>query len=450
MSTNKGKKTKGGGQSAPSVNTRKHSEVPNIHTLESGLRVVIEPMPHVRSVSFGIWVHTGSRNENLRHNGIAHFTEHMLFKGTERRTAAQIAETMDAVGGQLNAFTSKEYTCYLTRTLDTHFDTVMDVMTDIFFHSKFGAAELEKERNVILEEIFMSEDAPDNLVIELLHQAMFESSPFGRPTLGTAKTISKLQREDFITYMKKNYHPRNVVISVAGNVTEQEALEKISRAFDRFAPAPAPKKPKPALYAPGISLRNKDIEQVHLALAFPALPWRGDADTFALTALATIFGGGMSSRLFQKLREEHGLVYSAYAQWVGCTDVGYFMIYAALNPANLPDALRLTLEECRRMFTDRVSEAQLSKAREQLKSNQLMSLESSNACMNSNGAWMMLLNKIISTDETVAMIDAISLERFYNMCEQVFRFDKMSLSLVGRGVESMDVEALLERERGNA
>jgi len=432
----KSNKSNGGGNAPLSIKA---------HTLPGGLRVVTEAIPFVRSVSFGIWVRNGSRNESARQNGMSHFIEHMLFKGTGKRTATEIAETMDAVGGQLNAFTSKEYTCYFARTLDTHFDVALDVLTDMFFNSKFDEAEIEKERNVILEEINMYEDTPSDLAVDLLQYHTFQKNPLGKSILGEPNTITKFKRDSFMKYMGANYLPHNTVIAIAGNIDEQAVLDKISAAFADFKGGAKPKKVSPTLYAPGFSLREKDIEQVHLALGFPGLRWTPSEEYYALAAVNTIFGGGMSSRLFQKLREERGLVYSVYSHNIGYADTGIFMIYAALNPAHLYDALGLITEEVRRMFTDRVTEGQLAKTREQLKSTTLLSLESTGSRMNSIGANLLMLDRVSTPDETVAKIDAITLDSLYAVCERVFKLDEMSLSLVGRGVDELDGEKLLNK-----
>jgi predicted Zn-dependent peptidase len=416
------------------------------YKLPSGLRIVMETIPFVRSVSFGIWVRNGSRNESTRLSGMSHFIEHMLFKGTQKRTATEIAETMDEVGGQLNAFTSKEYTCYFARTLDTHFDVALDVLTDMFFNSKFDEAEIDKERNVILEEINMYEDTPSDLVVDLLQYQTFQKNPLGRSILGVPNTINKFKRDDFIKFVEKNYRPHNTVIAVAGNIDEQAVLDKISAAFVDFKGTPKQKTTLPVVYTPGFNLREKDIEQVHLAVGFPGLRWTGNEEYYALAAVNTIFGGGMSSRLFQKLREERGLVYSVYSHNISYIDTGIFMIYAALNQAQLYDALGLITEEARRLFTDRVTESQLAKTREQLKSNTLLSLESASSRMNSIGAIQLMMNKITTPDEVVAKIDAITLDSFYEVCERVFKFDEMSLSLVGRGVENINLPDLIKNK----
>lgn len=406
----------------------------SVHELQNGLRVVIEPIPFVRSVSFGVWVRNGSRNETPENNGISHFVEHMLFKGTERRSAMDIADTMDAVGGQLNAFTSKEYTCYFTRTLDTHFDVALDVIADMYFNSKLDQAEINKERNVILEEINMYEDTPEDLTVDLLQFNTFPQSPLGMSILGTPETISGFTSESFRGFMNARYGPKNVVVAIAGNFDAQEILEKVTKAFGHYAGALDNFQEKGTTYVPGFSLKEKDIEQVHLCVGFPGIK-SGIDEAYALAAVNTIFGSGMSSRLFQKIREQYGLVYSVYSYNASYLDTGVFLVYAALNPDNVLDVLRLISQEVRGMFTDKISEKQLSKAKEQLKSNFLLSLENAASRMNSIGRTLLMLNKIVTPDELVTKIDAIDLDAFYAVCDKIFRLDQISLSLVGKKVE---------------
>ncbi|MCL2840709.1 MAG: insulinase family protein [Defluviitaleaceae bacterium] len=411
------------------------------HQLDNGLRVVMESIPFVRSVSFGLWVRNGSRHESPETSGISHFIEHMMFKGTEKRTAHEIADTMDAVGGQLNAFTSKEYTCYFTRTLDTHFDVALDVITDMFFHSKYDQNEINKERNVILEEINMYEDTPEDLAVDLLHTHAFPQNPLGMGILGTPETIGSFQRDDFLQFIKVRYSPKNTVIAVAGNINEQEVLEKITVAFKDFKDESKNTGESTAIYTPGFVLREKDIEQVHLCMGFPGIK-SGSDESYALAAVNTILGGGMSSRLFQKIREQHGLVYSVYSYNASYFDAGIFLIYAALNPAQIQEVLGLIAQEVRGMFTDKVTQAQLAKAKEQLKSNFLLSLESAGSRMNSIGRTLLMLNKIVTPDELVTKIDAIDLDAFYTVCDKIFKLDQMSLSLVGKQVEGMNKDGL--------
>jgi predicted Zn-dependent peptidase len=413
----------------------------NVKQLSNGLRVVTESIPFVRSVSFGVWVRNGSRNETAENNGISHFIEHMLFKGTEKRTAMEIADQMDAVGGQLNAFTSKEYTCYFTRTLDTHFDVALDVLSDMFFNSKFEQSEIEKERGVILEEISMYEDTPEDLAVDLLQYKSFPAKPLGMSILGTPETIGSFNATQFKDFMAARYSPKNVVIAVAGNINEAEVLEKITAAFGSYTGAPDPFEDPKTLYTPGFSLKEKDIEQVHLCMGFPGIK-TGIDDSYALAAVNTIFGGGMSSRLFQKIREEHGLVYSVYSYNASYWDTGIFLVYAALSPGNVFEVLNLISQEVRGMFSERINDEQLSKAKEQLKSNFLLSLENAASRMNSIGRTLLMLNKIITPDELVEKIDAITIDAFYNVCNKIFDLNQMSLSLVGKKVEGLKHDAL--------
>ncbi|MDR0273191.1 MAG: insulinase family protein [Clostridiales bacterium] len=408
-----------------------------VNELPNGLRVVTENIPFVRSVSFGVWVRNGSRNETPENNGISHFIEHMLFKGTEKRSAPEIADVMDAVGGQLNAFTAKEYTCYFTRTLDTHFDVALDVLTDMFFNSKFDQAEIEKERGVILEEISMYEDTPEDLAVDLLQYYTFPQNPLGMSILGTPETIAGFSCDGFKKFMNARYNPKNVVIAVAGNINDTEVFEKIAEAFGSYTGGSDVDNEKDAIYVPGFSMKEKDIEQVHLCVGFPGIK-TGIDESYALAAVNTILGGGMSSRLFQKIREERGLVYSVYSYNASYYDTGIFLVYAALSPNNVYEVLKLISQEVRGMFIDKIDNEQLSKAKEQLKSNFLLSLENSANRMNSIGRTLLMLDKVITPDELVTKIDAIDLDAFYEVCDKIFKLDQISLSLVGKKVEGLN------------
>jgi predicted Zn-dependent peptidase len=365
----------------------------------------------------------------------------MLFKGTEKRSAMDIADTMDAVGGQLNAFTSKEYTCYFTRTLDTHFDVALDILADMFFNSKFDKNEIDKERGVILEEISMYEDTPEDLAVDLLQLHTFPQNPLGMSILGTPETIAGFTNEDCKKFMAARYSPRNVVVAIAGNINENEVLEKITEAFGKYTGAEDVFRENEAVYVPGFSLKEKDIEQVHLCVGFPGIK-TGIDESYALAAVNTILGGGMSSRLFQKIREERGLVYSVYSYNASYYDTGIFLVYAALSPNNIHEVLSLVSQEIRGMFTNKITNEQLSKAKEQLKSNFLLSLENAANRMNSIGRTLLMLNKVITPDELVTKIDAIDLEAFYAVCDKIFKQDQMSLSLVGKKVEGLKQDEL--------
>ncbi|MDR2749990.1 MAG: insulinase family protein, partial [Clostridiales bacterium] len=278
-----------------------------IVTLDNGLRVALEEMDFVRSISLGIWVKNGSRNENPASSGISHFIEHMLFKGTDSRTAKQIADDMDRIGGHINAFTSKEYTCYYTRLLDTHFDFAIDVLSDMFFRSKFDDKEIVKERNVILEEIDMYEDTPEELVNDVTQYHVWPDNSLGQSILGTESTISKFDHGFFTRYFNANYLPERTVITIVGHFDRNETLKKIEERFTAFQKPLAPPSPvSAATFKKCIATKEKQIEQTHMCITFPGIP-AGDKRTYDLITFNNMFGGGMSSRLFQSIREERGL-----------------------------------------------------------------------------------------------------------------------------------------------
>lgn len=415
----------------------------NVVTLNNGVKVVMENIPFVRSISFGIWVKNGSRYENLESNGISHFIEHMLFKGTENRTAKDIADEIDAIGGQINAFTSKESTCYYTRTLDSHFDIALDVLADMFFNAKFDETDIEKERNVIIEEINMYEDTAEDLVHEILQYNIWNENSLGYPILGTKESISKFNTKTFKDYFKNNYRTDNTVIAIAGNFNEDEIVKKINKYFGSFA-SPENKRENTfnKTYNPIIVKKEKDIEQVHMAMCFPSISI-GDEQSYALAVLNTIFGGGMSSRLFQKIREENGLSYSVYSYNSSYSDTGIFTIYAGLNPSQTEQVINLAIKEVNKLFTDKISEDLLSKTKEQLKSNYLLSLESTSSRMNSIGKSQLMLNRILSQDEIIQKVDAITLNDVDNLIAKIFNLEDMAFSAVGN-IKGIDIEGIIK------
>ena len=412
-----------------------------IATLTNGVRIALETIPFVRSVSFGIWVQNGSRHETAENNGISHFIEHMLFKGTERRTAKQIADEMDAIGGQLNAYTTKEHTCYHARVLDTHLEKAVDVLADMFFHSAFAPAEIERERNVILEEIAMYEDTPEDLAHDNLQYTVWSGSALGRPVLGTENSISAFTQDTFRDYMKHNYRPENTVIAIAGNFDRDKVMALFEATFTAFPEAPAyAAHACPIVYRPGTVAVPKDVEQLHMCIGFPGISIGSD-DVYVMAALNTYFGGGMSSRLFQTLREENGLVYSIYSYNESYSEAGLFNIYAALNPSQAKAAMALIRKEIARLFTDKMTEAELEKTKEQLKSSYLLSLESSSSRMSSIGRSTLFLNRILSPDDLVRRIDDINLDRVYELAGRIFDPAQISLSVAG-GLKNIDVKGL--------
>ncbi|MCX7842210.1 MAG: insulinase family protein [Clostridia bacterium] len=400
-------------------------------TLDNGVRVVCEKIPYVHSVSIGIWVGTGSRNESRDNNGISHFIEHMLFKGTEKRTAKQIAESIDNIGGQLNAFTGKECTCYYTKTLDSHIDIAVDVLSDMLFNSKLSPNDIDIERKVILEEIGMYEDSPEELVHDILSEAVWNGNSLGFPILGTEDSLNKLDREAIRRYMDINYTPDNCVISVAGNFEDEKLLELIEGCFGSWTAKSSEKvqyeKPR---FITDKRIKEKDTEQVHICMGFSGIE-HGSDDLYALLAVNNIFGGGMSSRLFQKIREEKGLVYSIYSYPSSYKNAGLFTIYAGMNPEHMPKVITLIQEEIRELVINGVDKEDLDKSKEQLKGNFILGLESTSSRMNSIGKSELLLGRIYNPEEILKKIDEINMENLNAVIERVFNVDKMSFSAVG-------------------
>jgi len=413
-------------------------------TLDNGLRIVSEKIPYVRSVSIGIWVGAGSRNENEMNNGISHFIEHMLFKGTERRSAKEIAESIDNIGGQLNAFTGKECTCYYTKTLDSHIDIAVDVLADMLFNSKFLEKDIDIEKKVILEEIGMYEDSPEELVHDLLAEASWDGNPLGYPILGNQRCLQNISRQSIGEYMRDNYTPSNCVVSVAGNFEDERLVDLLSRYFNDW---------KTENRSPGgygrvefkaqTRLKEKDTEQVHICLGFNGIE-HGDDKLYTLLAINNVFGGGMSSRLFQKIREEQGLVYSIYSYPSSYKNVGLFTIYAGMNPEHLPTVVRLIADEIKNIKKDGIKEEDLNKSKEQLKGNYILGLESTSSRMNSIGKSELLLGYINTHEEILDKIDRIDMDSVVEVLESVFDLDNVSFSAVGNIKEDIDLKALLK------
>ena len=415
----------------------------NIKKLDNGVRVVLEKIDYVRSISFGIWVRNGSRNEHIEYNGMSHFIEHMLFKGTENRTAKQIAEEMDAVGGQINAYTTKEYTCYHTRVLDKHFDRALDVMSDMFLHSRFAQKDIEKERNVIIEEINMYEDAPEELAHDTLQEAIWQGSSLGQPILGTVESISKFQTKDMKNFFENQYHTENTVISVAGHFDTEEMYTKLNKTLGQW-------KRKndfvyydtKTIYTPKVIKKEKDIEQVHLCIAFPSLE-RDHPQKYALAVFNTIFGGGMSSILFQKIREENGLTYTIYSYTSAYVDSGLFAIYGGMNPNQTEKVIQLIFDEIKLLKQNKFPQKLIDITKEQIISNFIIGRESTVNLMTSSGASVLLRGFVQDTEEILQQIEKITVEDIQNVIEKIFVKENMSVSIVGN-IKNINIEKALE------
>ena len=388
------------------------------HTSKNGLRIVLESVPTVRSITIGVWVLTGSRNESEEKSGISHFLEHMFFKGTKKRTAQDIAEAFDSIGGQVNAFTSKEYTCYYARVLDTYKDYALDVLTDMFFESTFPEDEINRERNVVKEEIKMYEDTPDDHVHHLLSQASYGDHPLGRSILGTEAHLQTFTKEALLDYKDTYYTPNNIVVSIAGNV-DTSFIQKVEDAFDRFKQEHYEIKREKPVFQHHSVIKNRNIEQAHLCMGYNGLAI-DDENIPTMMIINSVLGGGMSSRLFQEIREKRGLAYSVFSYHSSYLDSGMVAIYAGTNVDQLP----LLEETIQQTMTD-LNESGLTKkefinSKEKLKGNMMLSLESTNSRMSRNGRNELLLNRHRTLDDIISDIDAVTVERVNDVIQQTF------------------------------
>ena len=396
-------------------------------TLQNGVRVVLEEIDHVRSVAIGIWVKTGSRHETPNINGISHFIEHMVFKGTETRSAQDIAEAFDRIGGQVNAFTSKEYTCFYAKVLDTHALHALDVLSDMFFNSTFDEEELRKEKNVVLEEIKMYEDTPDDIVHDLLSKAIYQNHPLGYPILGTEETLTSFTRDTLNNYMESTYSPENVVVSIAGHISEN-FIKEIEKRFGTFKAGKEKLTYAKPTFHQNRMTRKKDTEQVHLCIGYEGLPI-GHDDIYSLIIANNILGGSMSSRLFQEVREKRGLAYSIYSYHSSYEDSGIVAIYGGTG-ANQLDILFETISSTVNRLIDKgITDRELLNSKEQLKGNLMLGLEGTNSRMSRNGKNELLLGKHRTLDEIIELIDSIQKQDVNRICEQIFAKD-FSIALI--------------------
>ncbi|MEZ0482697.1 M16 family metallopeptidase [Planococcus sp. SSTMD024] len=385
------------------------------YTCQNGLRIVSEHIPHFRSVAVGVFVNTGSRDERPEENGMTHFIEHLLFKGTEKRSAKDIAREFDRIGGDLNAYTSKEYTCYYAKVLDHHAPLAVDVLADMFFNSVMDPVEIDKERLVVKEEISMTEDMADDDVHEQLWRVMYPDNAIGAPILGTAETLDRFSRQQILDYMERHYTPSNTVISVAGHIDGKllSQIETLFGSFERESPENAHVLPT---FVPGQSIKHKETEQAHICLGYPGLSLQDDK-LFALAVLNNIIGGSMSSRLFQEIREDRGLAYSVYSYHSAYSDHGTLAIYGGTAEHQVGEVEELIRTSLQRMQEGDISDLEISDSREQLKGNLLLGLESTGARMSRNGKYELLQGKHQSADDIIRLIDAVEREHVLDLMQ---------------------------------
>lgn len=397
------------------------------YTCQNGVRVVLENIPTVRSVAIGVWIGTGSRNETPENNGISHFLEHMFFKGTKTRTAREIAESFDSIGGQVNAFTSKEYTCYYAKVLDNHAQFALEILADMFFNSTFVEEELVKEKKVVYEEIKMYEDTPDDIVHDLLSKAIYENHSLGYPILGTEETLSTFTGDTLKEYMYNMYTPEHVVISVAGNISDN-FIKEVEKYFGSYEGGKREVSDSTPDFHVNQIARKKETEQAHLCIGYEGLKV-GHDDIYSLILLNNILGGSMSSRLFQDVREQKGLAYSVFSYHSAFEDSGIVTIYGGTGASQL-DLLFETVQETLAVLKrDGITEKELKNSKEQLKGSLMLSLESTNSRMSRNGKNELLLSRHKSLDEMVEQIDSVTKENVDQMAAAVFN-DQYSISLI--------------------
>jgi len=408
-------------------------------TLPNGLRIIGERIPHFRSVSVGLWLGAGSQFEIPSEAGVSHFLEHMVFKGTEKRSARRIAEEMDAVGGQLNAFTAKECTCFYAKVVDEHLPLAMDVIADLVTAPTFDAGELEKEKGVVIEEINMSEDTPEDLVHELLMLANFGDQPVARPILGNEERISTYVRDDLVSYWKRMYRPQNAVLALAGNYDWESVLKLAEALLGKWTPDGFEKRAcvtNPT--RPTLLTKEKDIEQIHICMGFPGLTL-GDGKNYELSLFNSVFGGAMSSRLFQKIREDRGAAYTVYSYPNAYTDAGMLSVYAGTNPEAAVEVYGMILEEAKKLADEGMTQEEFTMAREQLKAGYILGLESTSARMQSIGRRMLLMNQTRTESEVIDRVNAIRHEDVNAMMREILSAPH-STALVGKDAERIAKE----------
>ncbi len=408
-------------------------EVRNIHRqkLPNGLTVITEQMQHIRSASIGIWLQTGSRDEDPEWNGISHFIEHMVFKGTKNRTAEEIARQVDSIGGNMDAFTAKECICFNVKVLDEHVPTALDILSDLVLNPVFDAQDIARERGVIMEEIKMDEDNPDYLVHEIFTQNFWKDHPLGKPILGTKETVKRFERNSVLDAYTHRFAPGNIIVSAAGNLDHDQFVELVKTQFEHMKPqsngfhSTAPKT------FSRIILRNKKaLEQVQLCIGVPAYPIAHEK-RHAGYILNTLLGGGMSSRLFQNIRERQGLAYSIYSDLNPYRDTGCLAVYAGTSLASAAKVVQSVVQEFRKLKVESVPEEELRRAKAQLKGSLMLSLESSTSRMSNLARQEMYFERFYDLDELIERIEAVTIEDLTNLANEFFKPESVAVTALG-------------------
>jgi len=416
----------------------------NKTVLPNGVKVVSKKIPHVRSVSMGVWVSVGARDETSAQSGLSHFIEHMIFKGTARRSAYQIAKAFDAIGGQTNAFTSMEYTCYHARVLDAHLTTMVDILSDIFLNSQFDAQEVDRERPVILQEIGMVEDSPEEYLHLVAGRDFWGNHPLGRSILGTPDNILTFTAQSITDFFHQFYHPERIIISVAGNVDHAALVDQVGPAFESIHNGQGlPDRVEPVI-TPRTKGYHRDLEQTHICLSTPGLSIT-DPQRFAFSLFNTLLGGNMSSRLFQQIREERGLAYSVYSFMASHEDTGMFGIYAGVHPKNVEQTIALVLENLQRLCQSTVSATELKDAKEFTKGNLCLAAESVDNQMVRLAQNEIHFGAYIPVSKVIEQVEAVTAEDINHLAASLLQPGTVAATVLGPVDEAMNLDTLINR-----
>lgn len=413
------------------------------HVLPNGVRIVAEEIPFAHSAVIGIWIKSGSRYEDDANRGVSHFIEHLLFKGTSSRTAKQIAEELEALGGTLNAFTSKEYTCFYAKVLANHLPIAIDLLSDMFFNSNFAEEDIDKERNVVLEEIKMYEDTPDEYIHDLFVSNIWQKHPLGYPVLGTANSIGSMDKKTIKDYYHRRYTPTNTVIAIAGRIDYQEIFSQLEKVFGCWDAAEiAQHRLIPPVAQNKDMFYLKETEQVHLCIGVPSIA-QEDERIYAMTILNNAIGGGLSSRLFQTIREERGLVYSIFSYNASYIDAGLFSIYAGTGPLTAEEVLNLIFQELKKIQREGITKDEMLRIQTQVKGNILLSMESVSNRMSRLGKSEISFDRVIKGEEIVDKVFKVTLPEIHLLAEELFKWENFSLTSLGPKKLSLDLPRLL-------
>jgi predicted Zn-dependent peptidase len=418
---------------------------PSVHktVLENGIRILTQTVPHVHSVCMGVWVNVGARDESRVQSGLSHFIEHMIFKGTRKRDAYQIAKEFDAIGGQTNAFTSTELTCYHAKVMDAHLDTMIDILSDIFLNSEFDPLEVEKERPVILQEIGMVDDNPEECVHLALSNSFWGDHPVGRSILGTRENLLTFDADTVKTFFHRFYQPDRIVISAAGNIEHERFVDIVRPTFESIQPGEGLPGRHPPTATPRICITPRDLEQVHMCLGVEGIS-ATSSDRYALSLLSTIFGGNMSSRLFQEVRERRSLAYSIYSFSSSHVDSGMFGSYAGVSPLKTDETLGVLLAEIDRLCNTPVSASELDDAKRFTKGNILLSVENTDNLMVRLAQNEIYFGRYIPLEEIIDHIETVTREDILQLAGAIFKDKKIGVSILGPVPDQVAVENLVD------